>query len=136
MARASPPSRARASASSPASSASSARSAAASPTPKANEACAFEDGQTIAPALYFSRQAIPWGLGPRWHHVGIYAYRRAVLDRYVALPPSPLERREQLEQLRALENGMRIACVRMEHGPFGVDTAEDLERARALMGAG
>jgi 3-deoxy-manno-octulosonate cytidylyltransferase (CMP-KDO synthetase) len=97
-------------------------------------ACAFADGQTIAPALYFSRQAIPWGLGPRWHHVGIYAYRRAVLDRYVSLPPSPLERRENLEQLRALENGMRIACVRMEHGPFGVDTSEDLERARALLG--
>ena len=49
------------------------------------------------PALYFSRQAIPWGLGPRWHHVGIYAYRRAVLDRYVSLPPSPLEQREQLD---------------------------------------
>ena len=96
-------------------------------------ACAFKDGQMIAPALYFSRQAIPWGLGPRWHHVGIYAYRRAILDRYVALPPSPLEQREQLEQLRALEDGMRIACVRMEHGPFGVDTAEDLERARAIL---
>ena len=96
-------------------------------------ACAFTPGQTIAPALYFSRQAIPWGPGPRWHHVGIYAYRRAVLDRYVSLPPSLLEQRESLEQLRALENGMRIACVRMEHGPFGVDTAEDLERARALL---
>jgi 3-deoxy-manno-octulosonate cytidylyltransferase (CMP-KDO synthetase) len=96
-------------------------------------ACAFKEGQTIAPALYFSRQAIPWGLGPRWHHVGIYAYRRDILDRYVALPPSPLEQREQLEQLRALEDGMRIACVRMEHGPFGVDTAEDLERARAIL---
>jgi 3-deoxy-manno-octulosonate cytidylyltransferase (CMP-KDO synthetase) len=97
-------------------------------------ACAFKDDARIAPALYFSRQAIPWGLGPRWHHVGIYAYRRAVLDRYVSLPPSPLEQREQLEQLRALEDGMRIACVRMEHGPFGVDTAEDLERARAILG--
>ncbi|MFO1023951.1 MAG: 3-deoxy-manno-octulosonate cytidylyltransferase [Acetobacteraceae bacterium] len=96
-------------------------------------ACAFKEGETIAPALYFSRQAIPWGLGPRWHHVGIYAYRRAALDRFVSLPPSPLEQRESLEQLRALENGMRIACARMEHGPFGVDTAEDLERARALM---
>jgi 3-deoxy-manno-octulosonate cytidylyltransferase (CMP-KDO synthetase) len=96
-------------------------------------ACAFRPGQTIAPALYFSRQAIPWGQGPRWHHVGIYAYRRAVLDRYVALPPSPLEQRESLEQLRALENGMRIACVQMEHGPFGVDTPEDLERARTLL---
>jgi 3-deoxy-manno-octulosonate cytidylyltransferase (CMP-KDO synthetase) len=96
-------------------------------------ACAFEDDQTIAPALYFSRQAIPWGLGPRWHHIGIYAYRRQALDRYVALPPSPLEKREQLEQLRALEAGMRISCARMEHGPFGVDTAEDLERARAML---
>jgi 3-deoxy-manno-octulosonate cytidylyltransferase (CMP-KDO synthetase) len=96
-------------------------------------ACAFRDGETIAPALYFSRQAIPWGLGPRWHHVGIYAYRREVLDRYVSLPPGQLEQREQLEQLRALEDGMRIACVRMEHGPFGVDTSEDLERARAIL---
>ncbi|HEY4041798.1 MAG TPA: 3-deoxy-manno-octulosonate cytidylyltransferase [Rhodopila sp.] len=96
-------------------------------------ACAFAPGQTIAPALYFSRQPIPWGTGPRWHHVGIYAYRRTALDRFVALPPSPLEQRESLEQLRALENGMRIACVRMEYGPFGVDTPEDLERARALL---
>ncbi|HVZ08238.1 3-deoxy-manno-octulosonate cytidylyltransferase [Rhodopila sp.] len=99
-------------------------------------ACAFKEGETVAPALYFSRVAIPWGLGPRWHHVGIYAYRRAALDRFVSLPPSPLEQRESLEQLRALENGMRIACARMEHGPFGVDTAEDLERARALMAPG
>jgi 3-deoxy-manno-octulosonate cytidylyltransferase (CMP-KDO synthetase) len=93
-------------------------------------AVAFPDGQSIAPALYFSRQPIPWGDGPRWHHVGIYAYRRAALDRFVALPPSPLERRESLEQLRALEAGMRIACVRMDYGPFGVDTPADLERAR------
>jgi 3-deoxy-manno-octulosonate cytidylyltransferase (CMP-KDO synthetase) len=96
-------------------------------------ACAFAEGQTVAPALYFSRQPIPWGDGPRWHHVGIYAYRRAALTRYVALPPSPLERRENLEQLRALEAGMRIGCARMEHGPFGVDTPEDLERARRLL---
>jgi 3-deoxy-manno-octulosonate cytidylyltransferase (CMP-KDO synthetase) len=96
-------------------------------------ACAFADGQTVAPALYFSRQPIPWGDGPRWHHVGIYAYRRAALARYVALPPSPLERRENLEQLRALEAGMRIACARIGHGPFGVDTPEDLERARRLL---
>jgi 3-deoxy-manno-octulosonate cytidylyltransferase (CMP-KDO synthetase) len=96
-------------------------------------ACAFRPDETIAPALYFSRQPIPWGPGPRWHHVGIYAYRRAALDRFVALPPSLLERRESLEQLRALEDGMRIACVRMEHGPFGVDTPEDLERARTWL---
>ena len=95
-------------------------------------ACAFAPGQTYAMALYFSRQAIPWGLGPRWHHIGIYTYRRAALDRFVSLPPSPLEQREALEQLRALEDGMRIACTRMEHGPFGVDTMEDLERARAV----
>lgn len=96
-------------------------------------AVAFPDGATIAPALYFSRTAIPWGDGPRWHHVGIYAYRRAALDRYVALPPSPLEKRESLEQLRALEAGMRIACVRMDYGPFGVDTPADLERARQIL---
>ena len=98
-------------------------------------ACAFAEGQSVAPALYFSRQPIPWGDGPRWHHVGIYAYRREALARYVALPPSPLERRENLEQLRALEAGMRIGCARMEHGPFGVDTPEDLERARRAAGA-
>ncbi len=96
-------------------------------------ACAFAEGQIVAPALYFSRQPIPWGDGPRWHHVGIYAYRREALARYVALLPSPLERRENLEQLRALEAGMRIGCARMEHGPFGVDTPEDLERARRLL---
>jgi 3-deoxy-manno-octulosonate cytidylyltransferase (CMP-KDO synthetase) len=97
-------------------------------------ACAFGEGQTVAPALYFSRQPIPWGDGPRWHHVGIYAYRRAALERYVALPPSPLEIREHLEQLRALEAGMRIACARIDYGLFGVDTPEDLERARGLLG--
>jgi len=96
-------------------------------------ACAFAEGQPVAPALYFSRQPIPWGDGPRWHHVGIYAYRRAALARYVALPPSPLELRENLEQLRALEAGMRIGCARIDHGPFGVDTPEDLERARRLL---
>jgi 3-deoxy-manno-octulosonate cytidylyltransferase (CMP-KDO synthetase) len=69
--------------------------------------------------------------------VGIYAYRREALARYVSLPPSPLERREKLEQLRALEAGMRIGCARIDYGPFGVDTHEDLERARRLLaGAG
>ncbi len=96
-------------------------------------AVAFQDGQSVAPALYFSRLPIPWGDGPRWHHVGIYAYRRAALDRFVSLPPSPLERRESLEQLRALEAGMRIACARMDYGPFGVDTPADLERARLIL---
>jgi len=99
-------------------------------------ACVFAEGARVAPALYFSRQPIPWGDGPRWHHVGIYAYRRPALARFVSLPPSPLEMREHLEQLRALEAGARIACARMEHGPFGIDTPEDLERARRLLAPG
>ena len=93
-------------------------------------ACAFDRGRAVAPALYFSRVPIPWGDGPRWHHIGIYAFRRPALAQFVALPEAPLERRESLEQLRALEAGMRIACARVEHAPFGVDTQDDLERAR------
>jgi len=96
-------------------------------------ACAFAPGQKVAPALYFSRLAIPWGDGPRWHHIGIYAFRRAALERFVALPQSPLERRESLEQLRALEAGMRIGCVQVPFAPFGVDVPADLERARAAL---
>jgi 3-deoxy-manno-octulosonate cytidylyltransferase (CMP-KDO synthetase) len=96
-------------------------------------ACAFDDGRRIAPALYFSRTAIPWGDGPLWHHIGIYAFRRAALERFVTLPESPLERRESLEQLRALEAGMRIGCARVAFAPFGVDTPADLERARAAL---
>ena len=98
-------------------------------------ACAFAEGQEVAPALYFSRAAVPWGAGPLWHHIGLYAWRRAALDRFVALPESPLERREGLEQLRALEAGMRVACARVEQASFGVDTPADLEHARAVMGA-
>ena len=105
--------------------------AAASQVVKA--ACAFDRGRAVSPALYFSRAAIPWGEGPLWHHIGIYAFRRQALARFVALPESPLERRESLEQLRALEAGMRISCARVEHAPFGVDTPEDLERARAAL---
>src|ERR1700722_6041802 len=97
--------------------------------------CLFTAGATIPRALFFSRQPIPWGPGPRWHHIGIYAYRRAALARYVALPESPLEQREHLEQLRALEAGMRIDCSHVPHGPFGVDTQDDLDRARALLKA-
>ena len=96
-------------------------------------ACAFAEGRDVAPALYFSRAKIPSGEGPRWHHIGVYAWRRAALARFVALPPSPLERRESLEQLRALEAGMRIACARVAHAAFGVDTSADLERARAAL---
>jgi 3-deoxy-manno-octulosonate cytidylyltransferase (CMP-KDO synthetase) len=95
--------------------------------------CAFAPDAAVAPALYFSRAAVPWGDGPRWHHIGIYAFRRPALDRFVALPPSLLEQREKLEQLRAMEAGMRIACARMAHGLFGVDTPEDLARARHLL---
>lgn len=95
-------------------------------------ACGFA-GTAIAPALYFSRAVIPAGEGPLWHHIGIYAFRRAALARFVALPVSPLEAREKLEQLRALEAGMRIGCARIAIGPFGVDTQADLARARALL---
>ena len=79
----------------------------------------FEGGRAVSQALYFSRARVPSGDGPLWHHIGIYAFRRPALARFVALPQSPLERRESLEQLRALEAGMRIACTRVEHGPFG-----------------
>ena len=98
-------------------------------------ACHFSDESPHASALYFSRQPIPWGDGPRWHHVGVYAWRRASLERFVSLPPSGLEKRESLEQLRALEAGMRIGCARIAHAPFGVDTPADLERARQILGA-
>jgi 3-deoxy-manno-octulosonate cytidylyltransferase (CMP-KDO synthetase) len=98
-------------------------------------ACAFDRGRAVSAALYFSRAAIPAGEGPLWHHIGIYAWRRAALARFVALPESPLERRERLEQLRALEAGMRIACTRVDHASFGVDTPADLERARAILEA-
>jgi 3-deoxy-manno-octulosonate cytidylyltransferase (CMP-KDO synthetase) len=99
-------------------------------------ACVFEHGRAVSQALYFSRAPVPAGDGPLWHHIGIYAFRRPALARFVALPQSPLERRESLEQLRALEAGMRIACTRVEHGPFGVDTPADLARAREMMAVG
>ncbi|HQT46676.1 MAG TPA: 3-deoxy-manno-octulosonate cytidylyltransferase [Acidocella sp.] len=97
--------------------------------------CAFEDGQQTARALYFSRNPVPGGEGPLWHHIGIYAYRRAALARFVAAPPSALELREKLEQLRALEIGMTIAAARVPGAPFGVDTPADLEHARKMLGA-
>ena len=84
-------------------------------------------------ALYFTRATAPWGEGPLWHHIGIYAWSRAALERFVALPPARLESRERLEQLRALEHGMSIAVAEVAHAPFGVDTPEDLERARMLL---
>jgi 3-deoxy-manno-octulosonate cytidylyltransferase (CMP-KDO synthetase) len=97
-------------------------------------------GSEIAPgrlrALYFTRARAPWGEGPLLHHIGLYAYRRAALARFVGLPPSPLERREKLEQLRALEAGMRIDIALVDSPPLGVDTPEDLERARGMLARG
>ena len=87
-------------------------------------------------ALYFTRATAPWGEGPLYHHIGIYAFRAPALRRFVALPPSPLERRERLEQLRALEAGMRIDVRIVDTVPLGVDTPADLARARRLLEAG
>jgi 3-deoxy-manno-octulosonate cytidylyltransferase (CMP-KDO synthetase) len=84
-------------------------------------------------ALYFTRATAPWGTGALYHHIGIYAYRRAALARFVALPPSVLEQREKLEQLRALEAGMRIDVTIVDSVPLGVDTPKDLERAREML---
>jgi 3-deoxy-manno-octulosonate cytidylyltransferase (CMP-KDO synthetase) len=91
------------------------------------------DEPDLGRALYFTRAPAPSGEGPHYHHIGIYAYRRAALERFAALPPSPLERRERLEQLRALEAGMTIGAARVDTVPLGVDTPADLERARALL---
>jgi 3-deoxy-manno-octulosonate cytidylyltransferase (CMP-KDO synthetase) len=84
-------------------------------------------------ALYFTRATAPWGDGPRYHHIGLYAYRRPALERYVRLPPSELELREKLEQLRAIEAGMRIDVAIVETVPRGVDTPPDLETARGIL---
>ncbi|HEX4534738.1 MAG TPA: hypothetical protein VH000_10945, partial [Rhizomicrobium sp.] len=84
-------------------------------------------------ALYFTRARAPSGDGPLFHHVGIYAFKRAALSRFVQLPPSPLEKREKLEQLRALEAGMTIAVAKIDKVPLSVDTPEDLEKARAAL---
>jgi 3-deoxy-manno-octulosonate cytidylyltransferase (CMP-KDO synthetase) len=84
-------------------------------------------------ALYFTRAAAPWGDGPRYHHVGLYAYRRKALERFIALPPSPLELQEKLEQLRAIEAGLRIDVTIVDTVPRGVDTPADLETTRQLL---
>ncbi len=84
-------------------------------------------------ALYFTRARAPYGAGPLFHHVGIYAFARAALARFVSLPPSPLEKREKLEQLRALEAGMHIAVARVDSVPLSVDTEDDLQKARAML---
>jgi 3-deoxy-manno-octulosonate cytidylyltransferase (CMP-KDO synthetase) len=84
-------------------------------------------------ALYFTRATAPWGEGPRYHHIGLYAYRRTALERFVTLAPSHLERQEKLEQLRALEAGMRIDAAIVDTVPRGVDTPADLETARQIL---
>jgi 3-deoxy-manno-octulosonate cytidylyltransferase (CMP-KDO synthetase) len=94
---------------------------------------AWDASGTLGRALYFTRATAPTGDGPLFHHVGLYAYRREALESFVALPPSPLELREKLEQLRALEAGMTIAVARVDEAPLSVDTPDDLERARKLL---
>jgi 3-deoxy-manno-octulosonate cytidylyltransferase (CMP-KDO synthetase) len=97
-------------------------------------ALAIRPPDTIGRALYFSRSVIPAGTGKHYHHVGLYTYRREALSRYVRLPHGVLEQRESLEQLRAIEFGMRIDAALIQTQPLAVDTPADLERARALMG--
>jgi 3-deoxy-manno-octulosonate cytidylyltransferase (CMP-KDO synthetase) len=89
------------------------------------------EGATTGRGLYFTRADAPYGEGPIFRHVGLYVWRRAALARFIAAPPSPLERREKLEQLRALELGMKIAVRSVVEFPKGVDTPEHLESARA-----
>ena len=96
---------------------------------------AWEVGGKLGRALYFTRAKAPAGEGPLFHHIGIYAFRRAALTKFVALPPSALELRERLEQLRALEAGMTIAVAVVDGVPLSVDTPEDLARARNLLSA-
>ena len=91
--------------------------------------------QTRLRALYFTRATAPYGDGPLYHHIGLYAYRRKALQRFVSLPPSPLEIREKLEQLRALEAGMRIDAIIVDDVPLGVDTPQISKSARAIIAA-
>lgn len=90
-------------------------------------------GAQMGRALYFTRATAPWGDGPLYHHIGIYAYRRMALERFVHLPPGVLEQRERLEQLRALAAGMTMGAALVDTVPLGVDTPADLARARALL---
>jgi 3-deoxy-manno-octulosonate cytidylyltransferase (CMP-KDO synthetase) len=94
---------------------------------------AWDAQERFGRALYFTRATAPAGDGVLYHHVGLYAYKREALKKFVALPPSPLEEREKLEQLRALEAGMSIAVARVDEAPLSVDTPADLERARKIL---
>lgn len=96
----------------------------------------FAPGARTGRALYFTRATAPWGPGPHYHHIGLYTYRREALARFVSLPQGVLEKREKLEQLRALEAGMRIDAALVDTVPLGVDTSADLERARQMIRAG
>ena len=104
--------------------------------PNVVKVIATELAPTRLRALYFTRARAPWGEGRLLHHIGLYAYRRDALRRFIAAPPSPLERREKLEQVRALEAGMRIDVALVETAPLGVDAPEDLERAREMLAPG
>jgi 3-deoxy-manno-octulosonate cytidylyltransferase (CMP-KDO synthetase) len=104
--------------------------------PNVVKVIATELDPTRLRALYFTRARAPWGEGRLLHHIGLYAYRLDALRRFVAAPPSPLERREKLEQLRALEAGMRIDVALVDTAPLGVDAPEDLERARIMLARG
>ena len=95
--------------------------------------CAFADQDVTAPALAFTRSLAPFGAGPYYHHIGIYAYRRSALEKFIALPQSLLEKREGLEQLRALENGLRIHLAQVRSIPVSIDTQDDLQNARIIM---
>lgn len=94
---------------------------------------AWDAEERLGRALYFTRATAPTGEGTLYHHVGLYAYRREALESFVALPPSPLESREKLEQLRALEAGMSIWVARVDEAPLSVDTPADLEKARRIL---
>jgi len=95
---------------------------------------AFDASGKKGRALYFTRATAPAGEGDYYHHIGIYAYRRPALQKFVAMPPSLLEKREKLEQLRALEANMRIDIAVVDAVPLGVDTQETLDKARKWYG--
>ena len=98
--------------------------------PQVVKAVVSWQGHGFGEALYFSRASVPTGGADKYHHIGVYGWRRSALARFVTLPPSPLELSEKLEQLRALEAGMRIAVAEIDTAPGGVDTDEDLQAAR------
>jgi len=95
---------------------------------------ALPPGDRDGRALYFTRSTL-YGDAPIWRHIGVYGYRRAALERFTAAPPSPLEQREKLEQLRALELGMSLWAAVIDAAPISVDTPADLEAARAFAAA-